>query len=282
VFVVAAEIGAARPPPARDGSGSVAGRTEFEEIIDMTTEPKTPAKRATKTPAPKAAAAATAAVAAPAPKPAPAAKVAPAAAPAPALAAAPKAEPVAAPVAAPKAAPEAAAAPKAAAAAPVFSAFEMPKFDFPTFELPSFELPKFDAAAFAPLEVPPALREAADKAIAQARTNFETLKTLTEEATDAFEDAWEATRAGIVELNGKGIDHAKSNTEATLGHAKDLIGVKTMAEVVELQTAFLRRQYEALSAQAKEIQALALEVAGEASKAARDVVGKALDAVEKK
>lgn len=238
----------------------------------MTTEPKTPAKRATKTPAPKAAAAAApAVVAAPAPV---APKVAPAAAPAVAAAPAPKVE------AAP--APKAAAAPEAAPAAPVFPTFEMPKFDFPTFELPTFELPKFDTAAFGSLEVPPALREAADKAIAQARTNYETLKTLTEEATDAFEDAWEVTRAGIVELNGKGIDHAKTNTDATLGHAKDLIGVKTVAEVVELQTAFLRRQYETLSAQAKEIQALALEVAGEASKAARDVVGKALDAVEKK
>lgn len=272
MFVAAAETGATGPPPTLGGFGQSAGRTDIEEIIDMTTEPKTPAKRATKTPAPKAAAAAPAVVAAPAPA---APKAAPADAPAPAVAAAPAPKAEAAP--APKAA-----APKAAPAAPVFPAFELPKFDFPTFELPTFELPKFDTAAFGSLEVPPALREAADKAIAQARTNYETLKTLTEEATDAFEDAWEATRAGIVELNGKGIDHAKTNTDATLGHAKDLIGVKTVAEVVELQTAFLRRQYEALSAQAKEIQALALEVAGEASKAARDVVGKALDAVEKK
>ena len=211
----------------------------------MTTQAKTPTKR---TPKPAAAAAAPAAEA-------------PAAAPAVAKTEAPS-------VAAP------------------FAGVEMPKFELPAFEMPKFELPKFDMPKFevpnlADAEIPAALREFAEKAVAQAKASFEKMKVVAEEATDALEDTYEVTRAGVIEYGTKTIDAAKANSDATLGHAKDLLGVKTVAEAIELQTSFVRQQYETLSAQAKELQEMATKLAGEASKPAKEIFEKSLEALKK-
>ncbi len=238
----------------------------------MTTQAKTPIKRTTK--------------AAPAAKPAEVSAAAPAVeASAPEAVEAPAPVPAPAPVvAAPAAAaPKAAAAPFAGFEFPKFELpkFDLPKFEFPTFDLPKFDVPKFDVTALTEAEIPAALREFAEKAVAQAKTNYEKLKVVAEETTDAMEDAYETTRAGAIEFSSKSIDAAKANSDATLGHAKDLLGVKTFAEAIELQSTFLRQQYEALSAQAKELQEMATKLAGDAAKPAKDVLGKTLEVLKK-
>ena len=50
-------------------------------------------------------------------------------------------------------------------------------FDTPKFETPKFEIPT--------LEVPVAFREFAEKGLAQAKQNYEKMKTVAEDATDA-------------------------------------------------------------------------------------------------
>src|SRR5512139_3031610 len=62
------------------------------------------------------------------------------------------------------------------------SAFEMPKFEVPKFEMPKFEMPKF--------EVPTAFREIAEKGIAQAKENYEKVKSAAEQATDVLEETY--------------------------------------------------------------------------------------------
>ncbi|NLH80408.1 MAG: phasin [Phyllobacteriaceae bacterium] len=242
----------------------------------MTTQAKTPTKRTTK--------AATAA------KP----EEVTAAAPAPETTIAPTetvAEPVAAPVVeAPVAPAPVAAAPVAPAEAPAaaspFAGFEFPKFEVPGFELPKFDLPKFDLSKFelpklGDAEIPAVLRGLAEKAVTQAKSNYEKMKAVAEEATDAIEDSYETARAGVIQYGNKTIDAAKANSDATLGHAKDLLGVKTFAEAIELQTSFVRQQYETLSAQAKELQEMATKLAGEAAKPVKDVFEKSIDVLKK-
>jgi phasin len=55
----------------------------------------------------------------------------------------------------------------------------------------------------------------------------------------------------------------KSNTTATLDFAQELLGVKSPSEAMELWTAHTRKQYEAFSAQAKELAELTQKVATE-------------------
>ena len=159
--------------------------------------------------------------------------------------------------------------------------FELPKWEMPKFEVPGFEMPKFDVASLDQAEVAATFRDFAEKAVAQAKAGYDKIREATEEATDALEDTYEAARAGMVEYSGKSIEAVKTNSNAALGHAKDLLGVKTFAEAIELQSTFVRQQYEAISAQAKELQELATKVAGEASKPAKDVLGKAVEIMKK-
>lgn len=261
----------------------------------MTTQAKTPTRKRT----PKAAAAAEPAEIAAAPAPideTPAAETPVEAMPVEPVAVVEETAPVEAPAPVETAAPVEAAAPveptvETPAMAAPFAGFEMPKFDmpkfeFPTFEvpkldLPKFEMPKFDLPKFGEAEIPTALREFAEKAVAQAKANFDKMKVVAEEATDAIEDTYESTRAGVIEYGTKTIDAAKANSDATLGHAKVMLGVKTFAEAIELQTSFVRQQYEALSAQAKELQEMATKLAGEASKPAKEMFGKSLDVLKK-
>lgn len=179
----------------------------------------------------------------------------------------------------------------AAAATFEFPKFELPKFEMPKFEvagldltkfeLPAFEMPKFDVPSLDAGEMSETLRGFAEKALEQAKANFDKLKLASEEAADALEDTYEATRAGVVEYSNKSIDAVKANSNAALGHAKHMLGVKTFAEAIELQSSFVRQQYEAMSAQAKELQDLATKLAGEAAKPAKDALGKAVDLLKK-
>lgn len=138
-----------------------------------------------------------------------------------------------------------------------------PAFTFPAFDLSKFEMPKFDAAAFdvSKIEVPAALREAADKVVSQAKEGYAKLKTAAEEATDLVEDTYATASAGVKDFNLKALESARSNVNASFDHARDLLGAKTFAEVIEFQSAFLRKQFETLQAQAKDLSAIVQKTA---------------------
>ena len=170
-------------------------------------------------------------------------------------------------------------APAVKAEAPAIPGFEFPKFEIPGFEMPKLEMPKldmpnFDLSAFGQAEIPAVFRDFAEKAVAQAKTSFGKLKEAAEEATDAIEDTYETARSGLLELNGKSLDAVKANSDAMYGFAKSLLAVKTFAEAIELQSTFVRQQFEAISAQAKELQEMAGKVASETSKPAKDALAK--------
>ena len=116
------------------------------------------------------------------------------------------------------------------------------------------------------VEVPPMFREFAEKSIAQARESYSKMKVAAEEATDMVEDTYETTREGMFAIGVKALDVAKAHSDASFAFAKDLFGAKTFAEVVELQSAFARKQFDALGTQVKELQELTQKFATDASK----------------
>lgn len=156
-------------------------------------------------------------------------------------------------------------------------------FPFPSFDLSKLEMPKFDGAAFdfSKVEVPAALRETADKAIAQMKDGYARLKTAAEEATDLIEDTYATATAGVKDFNLKALDAARANVNAGFDHARDLIGAKTLAEVIELQSAYLRRYFEALQGQAKELTAVAQKTAADTVEPVKEKFGKVLKTAAK-
>jgi phasin len=132
-------------------------------------------------------------------------------------------------------------------------AISAPAFEMPKFEMPKFEMPKF--------EVPTAFREFAEKGVAQATENYEKVKSAAEKATDVLEDTYSTASKGCASYGLKVIETTRANSDATFDLMSELMTAKSYSEMVELYSAFLRKQFDALMAQAKELSEHAQKVA---------------------
>jgi len=130
-----------------------------------------------------------------------------------------------------------------------------PGFEMPKFEMPKFELPK--------MEVPPAFREIAEKGIEQAKGNYEKIKIAAEQATDVLEETYTTASSGCTAYGAKLIETARTNSNAAFDLFGELMAAKSYSEVVEKTTAYMRTQFETLTAQAKELGEHAQKVATE-------------------
>ena len=130
----------------------------------------------------------------------------------------------------------------------------------PTFEVPKFEMPKFEVPKF---EVPTAFREIAEKGIAQAKENYEKIKSAAEQATDVLEDTYSTASKGCSDYGLKLIETARTNSDATFDLMTELMTAKSYSEVVELSSAYLRKQFDALTSQTKELCEHAQKVAND-------------------
>ena len=110
------------------------------------------------------------------------------------------------------------------------------------------------AAAFDPSRMTESYRDFAEKGMAQSKDAYDKMKATAEDATKTVEQTLETAQAGSVEFSLKAIDAIRSNTDKSLSHLEALLGVKTVAELFELQTAFVRSQTEAAVDQAREMQ----------------------------
>ena len=140
------------------------------------------------------------------------------------------------------------------------SAFEMPKFEMPKFEMPKFEMPKFDMPN---MEVPAAFREIAEKGVAQAKESYEKMKTAAEDATEMLEETYATASKGCSGYGLKLIETARANSNAAFDLFGEVLTAKSYSEVVELYTAYVRTQFDTVSAQAKELADHAQKVATE-------------------
>jgi phasin len=145
-------------------------------------------------------------------------------------------------------------------AAPAAS-FETPKFEFPHFEIPK-------------MEIPAAFRELAEKSVSQAKETYEKMKSAAEEATDVLEDTYATATKGAADYGLKMIEAARENTNAAFDFASQLMTVKSLSEMVELSTAHTRKQFETLTAQSKDLAAIAQKVATESVEPVKESFGK--------
>jgi phasin len=141
-------------------------------------------------------------------------------------------------------------------------------FDTPKFDLPKFDLPK--------IEVPAAFRELAEKGVSQAKENYEKLKAAAEETTDLMEETYATASKGAADYGLMLLEAARFNTNAAFDFYSELIGAKSFSEAIDLSTAHARKQFEAVTAQSKDLAALATKVATEAAEPFKNGVSNAL------
>jgi phasin len=114
-------------------------------------------------------------------------------------------------------------------------------------------------------QVPEAMRALAEKNIAQTRELYERSKGALEAVVESWERSFDATGQGIVALNRKALDITQCNINSGFDLAKSMAGAKNVAEAMELQAAYWRKQLDVLTAQAEEMRKLSTQVASNAT-----------------
>ena len=115
-------------------------------------------------------------------------------------------------------------------------------------------------------EVPQAMRDLAERNIAQMRETYERSKDALEGVLQSWERSFDATNQGAVALNRKIIDIAQRNINSGFDLAKSLAGAKNLAEAMKLQADYWRKQLDTLAAQSEEVRTLTAQVAADATK----------------
>ena len=107
------------------------------------------------------------------------------------------------------------------------------------------------------LQVPSSMHALVERNVTQAREVYERSKNTLHAVLESLDKSCE----GAVALNRKIIDIAERNVTAGFDLAMSLAGAKNLAEVMNLQADYWRRQFGNLSAQAEELCALSTQVA---------------------
>ena len=134
----------------------------------------------------------------------------------------------------------------------------------------------FSIASIDPSKISESFREFAEKGATQTKEAYAKMKEAAEDATKTVEATLESAQAGSVELGLKAIDALRTNAENSLSHMEALLGVKSVAELFELQTAFLRKQAEVAVEQAKSLQETSKKVAEKVSAPGKSAAEKAM------
>ena len=129
--------------------------------------------------------------------------------------------------------------------------------------------------------LPEAMRAVAEKNVAQTREVFERSKDALETALETVERSFDALGQGTTALNHKVIDIAQRNIKSGFDLAVSLTAAKNLAEVIELQAAYWRKQFGALADQAKEVRALSTEVTADVAKQVKGQVTRGVDNLRK-
>ena len=117
----------------------------------------------------------------------------------------------------------------------------------------------------------------AEKGVEQTRDAYAKAKVASEEAADLLENTYEAAAKRATDYNRKLIEITRANTRAALNYVHELLGVKSPSEFIELSTTQIRKQFEIVSEQNRELCALAQEMATEAAGTIKTSVSKAVN-----
>ena len=107
--------------------------------------------------------------------------------------------------------------------------------------------------------VPEGVRVLAET-VAQTRKAYDRSLEAFDASLTTFERTFDAAGQGAAAFNRKIVNLARRNVDASFDLATSLAGARNLADIVELQAAFWRKQFGALTAQAEEVRVLSTKV----------------------
>jgi phasin len=120
-------------------------------------------------------------------------------------------------------------------------------------ETRGFDMPLFT--------VPGSFREIAEQGVVQARDNCEKIKTASEEIVGILRESCSTNARGAADYGVKVIEISGVNTNAAIDFLTELMATKSLSDVIHLSATQGRKNFEAATAQNKELWELAQKVA---------------------
>jgi phasin len=135
--------------------------------------------------------------------------------------------------------------------------------------------PQAMMAGMDPAQMSETFRAMTQKSMEQSKEAYGRMKAAADEATKALESTMENVHQGSLQLSKKAIDAMRSNAEMGFQHLDKMMSAKSFSEIIEMQTAYVRKQVEMVTDQAKDMQKLTQSVAQDMIKPGRDAFQKA-------
>ena len=119
---------------------------------------------------------------------------------------------------------------------------------------------------FEQFAIPNEMRSLAEQSVAQARQAFDGFLQAANQAMGQFQGQAQAARSGAQEIAQKSMTYAEQNVAATFDFAQKLMRAKDAAELMALQSEYLSRQMQTISAQVQDLGQSAAKMAMETAK----------------
>jgi phasin len=129
--------------------------------------------------------------------------------------------------------------------------------------------------------IPEGVRALAEKSVTQTREAYDRSADAFEASVATFERSFDAAGQGAAAFNRKIVNIARRNVNSGFDLAKSLAGAKNLADMVELQAAYWRKQFDILTAQAEEVRALSTKVTADATEVIKARVTNGMDELRK-
>ncbi len=123
-------------------------------------------------------------------------------------------------------------------------------------------------------EIQQSFRSALEKSVVESRAVFAKVKTQADETASAFEVSFAAAKDGALAINAKALEALRANADANFDFLKSVFAVKSLSDVIALQTEFARKQVETMTSQTKDIGALTQKAMADAVEPIKERVAK--------
>ena len=127
--------------------------------------------------------------------------------------------------------------------------------------------------------MPGIFRGIADQGVVRARDNCERIKAASGEIADILREAYSTNAKGAADYGVKVIEISSVNTTFAFDFFTNLMGTKSLSEIMTLSAVQARKNFDVASAQNKELWDLAQKAAIETAEPIKKSVAKALQNV---
>ncbi len=117
-------------------------------------------------------------------------------------------------------------------------------------------------------------RNALEKGVIESRAAFAKAKTAADETASAIEVSFTAAKDGALAINAKAVEAMRANADANFDFWKAMFSVKSLPDLISLQTEFARKQVETITSQTKDFGAMAQKAMADAVEPIKEQVAK--------